>query len=585
MRKGENMSDLVAKQKKNGALNANMWIYALGLMGINLGIGLINSYQAEFFNKILRADLMAVAGIILAAKFISIIADFVIGNLIDRANFKAGKMRPWILISAFPLAVLTMFSFAGFNFSDSVGGTVGKYIYIVFIVVLWNISMTLADIPSQGMLSLISKNADEVNNAAGLGNTLKSIALAAPGVFISFVCILTGSGGAVRKEEYLITAGIMAGLGLIFQLLMYFKCKEVVKSNVAAGMSFKEMFRELKNNKMLLIVFGTYILGFGRNIGLGIAVQATCILIRDGIDLSFIGMGTLYGDACSWAIGITSAISSMVTIVLNPIINKKLGEKRYFIIAGFYGFIVTLVSTLAYALSPDKSFARSIWAIWIYQFLLGFAYGPNGYLPMVMTADIVDYQEWKTGKRTEGTQFAILSMSNKLSNALSVSLGILFVGMIGYNAASYAEAASVGVQGSVENLNSIANYVTYDMQNKTWLVYFLLPGLCMLASSLLMFFYKIDEKTKKQMREELAERRAVDEAAQNIDNDEDGQVFDEVEAPIQGEPFDEILAESYEAEENAIDSSQSDESQDDSGDNDGDNGDDGGDIGGAGFVG
>lgn len=585
MRKGENMSDLVAKQKKNGALNANMWIYALGLMGINLGIGLINSYQAEFFNKILRADLMAVAGIILAAKFISIIADFVIGNLIDRANFKAGKMRPWILISAFPLAVLTMFSFAGFNFSDSVGGTVGKYIYIVFIVVLWNISMTLADIPSQGMLSLISKNADEVNNAAGLGNTLKSIALAAPGVFISFVCILTGSGGAVRKEEYLITAGIMAGLGLIFQLLMYFKCKEVVKSNVAAGMSFKEMFRELKNNKMLLIVFGTYILGFGRNIGLGIAVQATCILIRDGIDLSFIGMGTLYGDACSWAIGITSAISSMVTIVLNPIINKKLGEKRYFIIAGFYGFIVTLVSTLAYALSPDKSFARSIWAIWIYQFLLGFAYGPNGYLPMVMTADIVDYQEWKTGKRTEGTQFAILSMSNKLSNALSVSLGILFVGMIGYNAASYAEAASVGVQGSVENLNSIANYVTYDMQNKTWLVYFLLPGLCMLASSLLMFFYKIDEKTKKQMREELAERRAQQNAADNIDNDADGQVFDEVEAPIQGESFDEILAESYEAEENAIDSSQSDESQDDSGDNDGDNGDDGKDIGGAGFVG
>ena len=585
MRKGEIMADLVAKQKKNGALNANMWIYALGLMGINLGIGLINSYQAEFFNKILRADLMAVAGIILAAKFISIIADFVIGNLIDRANFKAGKMRPWILISAFPLAVLTMFSFAGFNFSDSVGGTVGKYIYIVFIVVLWNISMTLADIPSQGMLSLISKNADEVNNAAGLGNTLKSIALAAPGVFISFVCILTGSGGAVRKEEYLITAGIMAGLGLIFQLLMYFKCKEVVKSNVAAGMSFKEMFRELKNNKMLLIVFGTYILGFGRNIGLGIAVQATCILIRDGIDLSFIGMGTLYGDACSWAIGITSAISSMVTIVLNPIINKKLGEKRYFIIAGFYGFIVTLVSTLAYALSPDKSFARSIWAIWIYQFLLGFAYGPNGYLPMVMTADIVDYQEWKTGKRTEGTQFAILSMSNKLSNALSVSLGILFVGMIGYNAASYAEAASVGVQGSVENLNSIANYVTYDMQNKTWLVYFLLPGLCMLASSLLMFFYKIDEKTKKQMREELAERRAQQNAADNIDNDEDGQVFEVEEKHVENEPFEEILAESYEAEENAIDSSQSDESQDDSGDNDGDNGDDGGDIGGAGFVG
>jgi Na+/melibiose symporter-like transporter len=45
------------------------------------------------------------------------------------------------------------------------------------------------------------------------------------------------------------------------------------------------------------------------------------------------------------------------------------------------------------------------------------------------------------------------------------------------------------------------------MQNKAWAIYFLLPGLCMLASSLVMFFYKIDEKTKKQMREELALRR------------------------------------------------------------------------------
>lgn len=348
---------------------------------------------------------------------------------------------------------------------------------------------------------------------------------------------------------------------------MYFKCKEVVKSDTSAGMSFKEMFRELKNNKMLLVVFGTYILGFGRNIGLGIAVQATCILIRDGIDLSFIGMGTLYGDACSWAIGITSAISSMVTIVFNPVINKKLGEKKYFMVAGFYGFAVTLISTLIYTLSPSGGFGRSIWAIWIYQFFLGFAYGPNGYLPMVMTADIVDYQEWKTGKRTEGTQFAILSMSNKLSNALSVSLGILFVGAIGYDAAKYAEVSQFGVQGSAENLQAIAGYVTNGMQNKAWIVYFLLPGLCMLASSLLMFFYKIDEKTKKQMREELAIRRAENEAAQIVEDEECTQNCAECDrecdfraADTQEEvekPFEEALAEHYEEELNEVETDDS----------------------------
>ena len=574
MRKGEIMADLVeAKQKKKG-LSGNMWMYALGVMGINLAIGLVNSYQAEFFNNILGANLMIFAAILLASKFISIVADFIIGNLIDRANFKSGKMRPWILISAFPLAVVTMITFVFIPFKSPAG----MYVYITFMTILWNVSMTLADIPSQGMLALLSNDGIEKNDAAGLANTLKSIALACPGVIVTIVGMLTGSE-VTGKKEYLITAGIMCGLGLVFQLLMYFKTKEVVVSRTSSAMSFKEMFKELKNNKMLIIMFLTYILGFGRNIGLGIAVQATYILVRDGVDLSFLSFlgfeGKLYGPAISWAIGITSAVSSMVTIVFNAAINKKLGEKKYFIGAGLYGFAISVISVIMYCCGGTA--LRSFWAILVYQFFLGFAYGPNGFLPMVMTSDIVDYQEWKTGKRTEGTQFAILSMANKLSNALSVAVGIFLIGAIGFSASK--------ASGIIETApDTISSYITDDMQNKAWIIYFLIPGLCMLASSIPMFFYKIDEKTKKQMREELAERRAADEAAQNIDNDEDGQVFETEEKPVENEPFEEILAEHFEDEEKEVQAEKDAEKVEDTDDND-DGGDDGGDIGGAGFVG
>ncbi len=490
-------------EKRFIGLNGNMWIYALGVMGINLAIGLVNSYQAEFFNKILSANLIAVAVIILVAKFVSIFADFVIGNLIDRAHFKSGKMRPWILMSAFPLAAFTMLSFVAIPFGTSQAGTIGKYIYITFVLILWNVSMTMADIPSQGMLSLVTTNPTDTNNAAGWANTLKSAALACSGIIFTIVGLITGSGEN-GKTEYLITTGIMVGVGLIFQLVMYFKCREQARTTASSAMSFKEMFRELKSNKMIMIVLATYLLGFGRNIGLGIAVQASCILIRDGIDLSFIGMGMLRGDQCSWAIGITSAITSAIFIVLNPVINKKLGEKKYFIIAGFYGFIVALVSYILYVFGGAPM--RTLWAILGYQFFMGFSFAPNGYLPMVMTADIVDYQEWKTGKRTEGTQFAILSMSNKLSNALSVSMGLLLIGAIGYNSNTYFDI----VNGVSTGYAAVGDYVTDAMQNKAWAIYFLLPGLCMLASSLIMFFYKIDEKTKVQMREELAVRHAAE---------------------------------------------------------------------------
>ena len=123
-------------------------------------------------------------------------------------------------------------------------------------MIFWNVSMTLADIPSQGMLSLVSKDPADTNNAAGIANTLKSGALAISGIFMTVVCMITGSEG-VGKTEYLITAGVMCGIGLVFQLLMYFKCKEMVKSRTSSAMSFKEMFRELKHNKQILIVFVT----------------------------------------------------------------------------------------------------------------------------------------------------------------------------------------------------------------------------------------------------------------------------------------------------------------------------------------
>ena len=508
------MSDLMNQkpQKRFIGLTGNMWLYALGLMGINFSIGLVNSFQAEFFNKILEANLVAIAVIILVAKFVSIIADFVIGNLIDRANFKSGKMRPWILMSAFPLAVLTTLSFAFIPFGSSTGATVGKYIYITVVMILWNVSMTMADIPVQGSLSFVAGNANDTNNAAGMANTLRSISLASPGVFIMIMGLLVGpdENGGVSWLTYLITAIVMSLLGLAFQLWMYFKGKEQYKSTASSGMSFKEMFQELKSNKMILIVFLTYILGFGRNIGMGLAVQATCIFVRDGINMSFIGINEIwYGDQLSFIIGITSAVSSMVTILLNPVINKKLGEKKYFIVAGLYGFTVSLIGFLMYVFGGSA--LRSLWAILVYQFFIGFAYGPNGYLPMVMTADIVDYQEWKTGKRTEGTQFAIMSMSNKLSNALSVSLGLLLIGAIGYSSDKYFSTP----------VAEIGTYVTNAMQNKAWAIYFLIPGLCMLASSIVMFFYKIDEKTKKIMRAELAERRAAEKANEEESSSDD----------------------------------------------------------------
>ena len=460
----------------------SMFAYAFGIFGLQIMIGLMNSYQSQFYTTLFHADLMIVAAIILVAKFISAIADFIIGNIIDRSNFKSGKMRPFILFSALPIAILTTIMFIYIPFKTMAG----MYVYITITTILWNIAMSFADIPSQGMLALLSPRSDERNACAGIANTLKSIGLAAPGLVVPVICAITKSD-VIGKTEYLIATLFFSILGVALYVLIYFFNKEAVPSK-SNRMTFKEMGKELKTNKMLLIVFLTYMLGFGRNMAMGIGVQAAAVFVRDGID---IWIGSFHyqaaGENLPWLIGTTSAISSMISILLVPMINKKWGEKKTFIVFAIYGFAMTTISFILYLSGVDAF--RSLWAILVYQFLVGFSFGPNGYLPMVMVSDIVDYREWQTGVRTEGTQFAVLSLSNKISNALSVAVGIFIVGAAGYQG---------GMFGS---------QISDKMQNIVFAAYLFIPGLCMLLSMIPMFWYKIDAKTKEVMHRELVERR------------------------------------------------------------------------------
>ncbi len=493
-----------SKQEHKILTTKSAMIYGFGILGLQLFIGYMNSFQMEFYNKMYSGFdsniFYAAAIIILVAKLISCISDPIIGSLIDRSHLKGGKMRPWILYSAFPVAIFTTIMFIFIPF-ENLGAQAGKgvmYAYITVTTILWNVAMSFADIPSQGMLSLLSPNVNERNVAAGIANTMKSIALAIPGVFVTIVMLVLSAITKQNdtnieyvKQYYLITALLFLFIGTGLYLLIYFCNKEEVKSYNTKTVTMKEMFSELKNNKMIFVVFLTFILGFARNMAMGICVQAGGVLVGK---IQLFGLELDPTSSATWLVGITSAVTSMVSIVVVPIINKKWGEKKTFIVFAIYGVIISLACFIFYACMPADSALRggtaALWMIWIMQAFIGFMFGPHGYLPMIMTADIVDYQEWKTGERKEGVDFAILSMSNKISNALSVAFGILLIGVSGYTA--HAQ-------------------ITAKMQNIVFFAYIGMPGVACLLSMIPMFWYKIDGKTKALMQKELAERRAAKE--------------------------------------------------------------------------
>ena len=357
------------------------------------------------------------------------------------------------------------------------------YTYITVTTIIWNIAMSFADIPSQGMLPLLTPSAEERNSTAGISNFMKTIGLAAPGLVIPIICVFTKSA-VITEKEYLITAIFIDIVGLLCYLALIKGSKEVVQSE-PTNMSFKAMFSEMKSNRNLMMVFLLLMLGFGRNMGMSVGVQAASVLFDK---IEFAGI-TLSGENLPIILGIGSTIGSVVSIVTVPMINNKLGVKKTYFIFGIYGFVVSTISYVLYIIGGPNGIFRSLIAAVLYQFFIGFMFGTHGFTPMVMLAETVDYREMQTGKRTEGTQYAVFSLGVKVSNAFSVAVAIFLVGLCGYTTQIPAQFDSVYAYAQ-------ANPV---IPNTVLAAQWLIPGICTLLSCIPVYFYTINKKEQKEI--------------------------------------------------------------------------------------
>lgn len=448
--------------------------YSLGLFGLQAIIFYINSYQVEFYSgsgMIEASKMVIVTFIILAAKLVSAVFDPLIGNLIDsKKGGKHGKLKPFIVISTIPLSILTVLIFCKVNLTGF-----ALYAYIFVTTTLWSVAMTLGDVPSQGMSAVITPNPTERNNLIGFSGTLKSIGQAAPYVVVPAVCLCVPGGagieGTISTTEYLWCAIVISVLGSLMFLGIFFFNKERVPYE-AERVSIKDMFGIIKNNKYLLLVVASYFLGFARQGAMAIQAQ-TANAILGGANKIII-------------LGISTAVGTVISMAVTPILIKKFDEKKVFIAMSIYGGVS---SVLAYLVAVWTNF--NLIALIATLFLMGLQFGAVNIMPMIMVADSVDYYEWKTGKRTEGVAYAVLSLCIKVTLALgaAVCLAWVFADFTGYQA------------NMTEFSDSVKKGVFFS--------YTVIPGITSALAAIPIFFYDLVGDKKKQISADLAARRGV----------------------------------------------------------------------------
>lgn len=465
--------------------------YSLGLFGFQAIVGLLNSYQAEFDASILGADIAVVGILILVAKIVSAVADPVVGNLVDKSKSKLGKFKSMIIYSIIPLLIMSAVVFIDVPFKSN---SMATYVWIFVTYLIWSIAMTMGDVPSQGIAAALTPNPTERTNVVSISNTFKQVGFSACVVIVPIVCLIIPNGSKVFVKkgetdvpmiasEYFWVAVLTAVLGCVLFALIPLINKERVVTQSNEKVTAKDMVMALKDNKPFMLVIVSYFLGFGRQMAMGIQVQAANVLL---------GSQNLVA-----VLGIVTAVGSMISMAICPFLIKKLDEKKAYILLSVYGFAASIFSFVIghfWFQSPQNMVLTILF--YASLFLIGLQFGAVTLMPMIMTADCVDYYEYKTGKRMEGAAYSILTLTIKVCLALGTALGLVFVQVSGYG--NTLADITAGVSGAA---------FTTKTKDIVFFAYTAMPGILALLSIVPMIKYDIVGEKKNEITKALAEKR------------------------------------------------------------------------------
>ena len=221
---------------------------------------------------------------------------------------------------------------------------------------------------------------------------------------------------------------------------------------------------------------GATVAAMGMFLGMQSAATANTIMFA-----TYFGMASMSG--------IVQMVGFLPMFLFMPFITKivkKFGKKE----ASVVGTLVSLAGGLIMMVFPmvPKTAALPVYLVGLVVFGLGM--GVYTCVSWALMGDAIDYNEWKTGKREEGTVYSLHSFFRKLAQGVGPSAVLLIMGWLGYN----SDLGTIGQSAQTA-------------ANMTWLVAALYLFSAVLQFVGIALIYNIDKKTLAKMTEELDARK------------------------------------------------------------------------------
>jgi len=446
--------------------------YAAGDLGCNMSFALKGT-MAIFWTQFMKLDLWY-SLLLIVVQVWDAINDPLIGSMIDsdKRQYKRNKFLAYIWAGSIGLIVGGACCFLPFPNAP----VWAKMIIFIAGYVVWDAFYTVANVPYGSLLSLISNDPADRASLSAWRSVGSMVGNMLPMVILPF--IIYDANDNLIGERVFIAALIMGFLGfLCFQFMI--KNTEIrVETSVKLDDSekfnvLKAMGNFVKNRPAV----GATVAAMGMFLGMQGAATAVIVLFQSYFKNAQIS-------------GVVQLFAMIPIVVFTPMARKmvtKYGKKELATV----GALCSIAASILMFVLPITGDNKGMLFYIICQLVNSLGMGIYSTVSWAMMGDAIDYNEWKTGSREEGTVYALHSFFRKLAQGIGPAIIIAIMVALGY----------IG-----ENEGNQTAEVALRMRYLVPATY-LFSGIMQFVG--LSLIYNLGKKNLAKMNEELAARKAA----------------------------------------------------------------------------
>ena len=437
--------------------------YLFGDFGNDFFFILVSSFLMVFYTDVFHISAATVGILFMIARLWDAIADVTWGRFIDsRKTGKHGKFKPWIFRMSFPLVISGVLMFVKIP-----GMSDGFYMAWAFVTyIVWGTLYSTVNIPYGSMASVITEDPVErtgLSTWRTMGAMMASLLINVLAPLIVFV------DNKIDANRMVMAAAIFG----VLALTCYMACIKLTTERVVAPEHPKE-----KGN------FGKTVKGLVKNkplIWILIASLAfmICTMLIGAVNV-YLFKDYFSNAAALSMVGLIQTAAAFLALPLVTPLVAKFGKKE----TAAAGMLIAFLAYITLYFLPNLGLT---------PFLVLTAVGMYGFaffnlVVWAFVTDVIDYHEYLTDLREDGTVYSIYSFSRKVGQAIAGGVGGIAIAAVGYDA-----TRAVQTQGALDGIHTLATLVP----DIIYLVIFLI----------LVFLYPLNKQRTNQLTIDLAERR------------------------------------------------------------------------------